>query len=344
MRRSFPRCVTCSHAKRTHARGWAACTACSCQSYVSFHANPPRETPSPEPARRASPAHTEDAPSITVQHRSFTAFAQYAQGFGDGPAVGSALDSTNAAMPGRDESWYGSLAPLALVVPFLLTGWPEGVAVMRETLDKIAAPRVQSVRRRGHWADQGDSVNLERMYAGDMEHAWRSTRRESSANAPRIRLLCNVGARAEVSKGHMFYRGAAVSALTEALVAAGYMVEVWAVSRAAGIIPSKLVTHAVLIKGYDAPLNLSVICATTAHIAVHRRLMFPARYRVAVGEGLPRGEPGYSVALESAQACGLPTLPGERTFIVDYDVLSSSDANAWLREAVASLEGRAVAC
>jgi len=265
---------------------------------------------------------------------------------------------------GLDPTFYSTAAPLPEVALVLARGWPEGVATMRADIGVISAPRIHSVRRRAQWGDQGDSVDLGRMYAGQFQTAFRAARRSVWGQPPRIRIVCSTATPHTVAAADMMWRGASAATLAEALIVAGYMVEIDAVyvveglhariqhvelkssyyvdtSRAASPDEAiRLHVFVLRVKSFDAPFALGTTTAVLAHPAMVRRVMFCVTLRAA--EETVRTNLGYVIpiqAVEDVRAYDIARVaPAERVIVVPPSILSAVDANVWLRECIASLE------
>lgn len=286
-------------------------------------------------------------PHFVTHHASFAALCSYALGQGPGPAISPAIrhrfDHAQLEPDSpQDSGFYVLNGPLADVCATLRGGWAKGVSRMRTTLRRVEAPIVQSVRRRGVWGAQGDSIDMPRLYNGMVDHCWRGTRRAAVSSPPRIRIVVSIAASYTVSPDQMFFRGAAATALTESLVAAGYMVEVHLASAAQAMSGDGSMTHTAVVKSYDAPLNLSALCSMTAHAATLRRVVWTARLRQTGGVHMPSDQVGAPLDV-TPENIGLLALPGERTLIVDKGVLNANAANAWIAQAVATLAGEVAA-
>ncbi len=132
---------------------------------------------------------------------------------------------------GIDESWHGfaSYADAQRVLA-------EGDAALAQRAQELASkirdrlPHPQNITRRPVWAAEGDELDRDRVYAGQLDTAWRRTRRERQ-NAPAVvRLLSAWGASSAYGPEELVWSGVALLAATDALEAAGYRVEAVAVA------------------------------------------------------------------------------------------------------------------
>ena len=109
-------------------------------------------------------------------------------------------------------------------------GWSEGAEKIIKLSDKLRAlvPMPVGTRRKLRWSDQGDEVEMHRVYTGQLDQAWRSYPRQRD-RAPRvISIDVDIGHNNNVSSEDLFWSGAAAVALTDALELAGYRVELFA--------------------------------------------------------------------------------------------------------------------
>ena len=157
-------------------------------------------------------------------------------------------------------------------------GWPEGLAKMRETLGTMEAPQVKSRKRVARWADSGDEYSRERMEEGYFDSAWREVKRLSRRQPVPVRLTIDVEAHVNIAHGDLFWRGAAVVLLADALATAGYPISVVATSGADGMAMinaggsrvnyQQYIT--ILVKDWETPVYLPTLISTTGHGAFLR--------------------------------------------------------------------------
>jgi hypothetical protein len=99
---------------------------------------------------------------------------------------------------------------------------------MRDALiARIPPPRRK--RRQAVWSDDGNEVSYDRLRSG--QECFRSLRTVQAEGSQEVALLVDMVIDKKVVGAELYWRGAAVSALADRLEAAGYIVEVWAISR-----------------------------------------------------------------------------------------------------------------
>jgi hypothetical protein len=120
----------------------------------------------------------------------------------------------------RDPSnWLGA-PDVKSVYRILDSGWPEGLRRVREALGKLAVPPLPSVRRAKARADFGDEVDMQRVWSGDLNRAWATTRRKFDPRrkaAQTVTILCRLGGNCHLRADRLFWQGACAVALIDAL-------------------------------------------------------------------------------------------------------------------------------
>ena len=171
-------------------------------------------------------------------------------------AIGKAAD--------RGQEWLGA-PTLSELRRRLTQGWPEGV----ERLQKLAIRELNptSLRRRRYKADQGDELDIQAVYAGNLSRAWSKTRRQSRAGTNRtVTLVCNLADSAGTDSADLFWRGAATLRVADALTEAGYNVGIYGAITSASCSKDSTVDSSqfIEIKSPDTPLDTSALAAITA--------------------------------------------------------------------------------
>lgn len=163
----------------------------------------------------------------------------------------------------RNDDWLG--ASVDELNQRLSKGWPEGVRKLEQLATREINP--VSIRRRRFRSDQGDEVDMQAVWRGDMSRAWTRTRRQSRAGGFRtVTLICNLSDSAGVKASELYWRGAAVLKLADALTAAGYGVGIYGSVNTSQCSEDNSVSQCqfVEIKATDAPLDLSQLASLTA--------------------------------------------------------------------------------
>jgi len=238
----------------------------------------------------------------------------------------------------------------------LLGGWPEGVAQMREGIGHLSLPQAADLRRKAKWSDQGDEVSLTRYLSGSAA-PWRTMTRRHVKAPPKVRLVVDLGNqctacgdkfhdRAPTDPEAMTWRGAAACILAETLNKAGWQVEILAGEAGlpylvTGIIGRVAFVYLVRVKAFGSPMNVAAAAALTGHAAAVRQggNMAAAKYADDTCGTWYDNTLRLAKMPESLYArLGFPTLPN--TLYIPPNLLSRADAQAWVSDALETLETR----
>jgi len=156
----------------------------------------------------------------------------------------------------------------------------------RSLQSKISQLRVEPpvmVRRRQKWGAMGDEVDMDRVRAGALDHAWRSAPRQRTSAPARVRIVANATVPSYASVDVMEWRGACASALADALTEAGYDVEVLAACPLACATSgdTRPASLTVVIRQFGAPYSPALVRSTIAAQPFSRAMMYRAHVVVA---------------------------------------------------------------
>lgn len=199
----------------------------------------------------------------------------------------------------RGDTWYGrGVSTVQQIEDTVAHGWPEGLTRINTILRGMGhVPQVRSVRRRKMQTDFGDSLDIQKVYAGQLDTAWtRAARAEGKqALGPHTVLLVNVDGHAALRSDSLFWRGAVATHLTDLLIASGRNVEIISYTVATNCYAedpwgTKTLT-AVKVKKFMECADMERIAATTAYTPFLRyylfRVMLAQNVRVVEGLGRP---------------------------------------------------------
>lgn len=215
------------------------------------------------------------------------------------------------------------------------SGWERGVRLMSKVQSKVDVPQPVNIRRRGRWTDAGDEVEMQRVYAGNLEHAWRRTMRTSGRGPARVRILVDSIACAGVDAERMRWRGVAALVLADALTGAGYSVQIESVMVGGGCGGRYL--GSVIVKDYQSPLDLSALAATTVMPAFFRALWHTWHFVVAPSA---ISNPGYMPDVATAGDFADEDTSAA-VFVAHQNIENADDASRWVTKAVNQLDGEA---
>lgn len=216
-------------------------------------------------------------------------------------------------------------------------GWPRGLRTIEELAREIDQPAPpQSLRRRRTWGDQGDSVDMGRVWSGDLSRAWSRTAR-TSARAPRhFTVHINPNQPWFESAVQIMYRAAAGLVLADALTSAGYTVQIRLTSAVSKIEHSGSqvdLVHSTIVKPFGAPLDCSAL-SVIAHPLIVRALDFALRCRT-IGARKVSGNMGFSAQPKHVAPQWFASNPGA---VVGEYVSNAETARAWIAARIAELE------
>lgn len=153
-------------------------------------------------------------------------------------------------------SWYDCDCDTGKDVVVLVSrGWPRGMALVADLIEKTSAATAMPIdrRRRLVRSDSGDSVDIHAVWRGQLDKAWSKAVRRNTRGPQRIDLvanmLCSGGDEATV----LAWRGAAAVAIADRLTAAGYAVRI--VVGFGGRCNGATVNCRITVKDHGGPLD-----------------------------------------------------------------------------------------
>lgn len=164
-------------------------------------------------------------------------------------------------------------SPTEATVALARNGWAAGVNLLADVPTDKDPPTPRTIRRRLKWGDCGDDVDMQRIWAGQLEAAWRRPTKAQAHGPARVRIIVDSIARGGEDSKSMRWRGVAALRLSDALAEAGYSVQVESgfTARGSDDANNKYVLRTI-VKPYEAPLDLAALAATTALPAFFRAL------------------------------------------------------------------------
>lgn len=235
----------------------------------------------------------------------------------------------------RRGDWFGlgdKTNPSATdIMNTVKTGWAKGAERVAQFASEISIPKLASVRRRAEWCDQGDMIDMDRVRAGQLDVAWRRTRRAYAGNPPRVVLAVDSIAQGGKDAEEMFWQGAAAAALADALIAAGYSVK--CISAFRGSDGCNMDVQ-VVVKDYDAPWSLSDAASSLALPGFFRAIGHMWQVAHSLAKPSHYGMSVWNVSMEQIDAP-----EAQYIFLAPQDLSSLATAKAWIESAIKYLEG-----
>lgn len=247
----------------------------------------------------------------------------------------SALNEQRYQMSQRDNrgaDWWGVEGDTKAVDKVIDEGWPEGVARLSQMADSLTIPPAVSIKRRRARGDQGDELDIHRVYRGQLDTAW-SRRQRKVARAPRhIDLLAITSANCHVKAEAMFWRGAAITRLADLLDEAGYRVRIRGAEIGTGVDARGKFDQVTdwVIKDYDEPLTLTNVAASACLAGFFRRVGFASICSILE-------EVNYGFGRSVHDGPLVDTYFGD-CIMVPETVRDAASASAWVVEQVGKIE------
>jgi hypothetical protein len=214
--------------------------------------------------------------------------------------------------------------------------WPEGLAKMEKALEglDVDLPRAKSIKRRRAWHDAGDSLDMGRVWAGQLDKAWQRCDRVPMTGSRRVTITFPLVYSAGNSTESMFWGGAAALKLADILIAAGYAVEIVGIH---GNISRKNRDKAFMVataKPFNAPLDMQALILPMAFAGYMRTVSFTGIMAMPVSTDSGLGQAIYNPfdEKEIRDHIGGEIIPAET-----FD--SAHEAKAWLQTKLQKLQG-----
>jgi hypothetical protein len=143
----------------------------------------------------------------------------------EGNAAGQGV--LGPAPSGRSSSWFGT-------EPENVVPYSKGERVWRHGLDRMSSlvaadlAGISSIRRVKTRGDFGDFIDMQRVYAGQLDRAWDTTTRVRATGVGRVvtTVMVNIGGNCHEAPDAFFWRGAAAVRLCDALERSGRSVRI----------------------------------------------------------------------------------------------------------------------
>lgn len=248
--------------------------------------------------------------------------------------VNKHLSSGSLSEPG----WWGpGMETPEDVNRALDSGWKEGAANMiqaNKDLDidiRVSRPRRKRVRRAF-----GDTLDMQRVWAGDLDTAWAATERgESMLPLKHVCIALELNGNGFRSGDSFMWRGAAALALADLISESGRMVKImmYGVTERA-YKDGKAHVYTVKVKDYTEPLDVERLAAAACMAGTYRHSIWRVR------ESRPDSgvASGYGQSVHGAWK-GLPNIdPDTEHVIWANDMWRARSAREWVKTNVQLLK------
>jgi len=181
---------------------------------------------------------------------------------------------------GNDPGWYGvrSLEELREKMEKGSKEHASRVSDMYATLRGSLPTKMLQLpdrRRRARWREEGDELDREAVYRGELDRAWRRMEREPGS-VPVVTVVFQWGANSNRAADDLFWSGALATLLTDHLIATGHDVELLGldyIEHDRGVHTCTLID----MKTAQEPLRVGTLATATAVPAVYRTQVFRLR-------------------------------------------------------------------
>ena len=216
------------------------------------------------------------------------------------------------------------------VLAYIKDGWSDGAAKMETLTEGLKLPEVKSSRRVSVWSDNGHEVEMQRVWSGQFDQAFRTSKRVSSRQPRTFRICINVCGNANVSGDELFWRGAAAIVLADIISRSGNGVEIVNVQGAKNYNDSDKLLAFTTVKEAFSPLDINAIAATSALAGFFRSAGFAwdcSHYRTETNSGLGKAMQPTLDMLERDDV--------QATYFAHEGITSRDEARGWIETALA---------
>lgn len=241
----------------------------------------------------------------------------------------------------NSQNWlFGRGVTLAMYKQRMAEGWEGGAQLIDQLASAILVPPPADARRRLAWADQGDSLDIHRVYRGQLATAWQRPSRRTSVAPRTVRVVAMISGKSSDDHMAFAWRGAMVLRLCDILVQHGYSVEVVGACVAQNWLDhysGASYVHTFPIKAATAPLDVAMLAAVLCQPGFVRYAMF----RAMQADGNAASYCGIYASNEVLNDLAAGAVPedGVPTIVGAYHTYSNAETSAtWLRGALASLQ------
>ena len=254
------------------------------------------------------------------------------------PKINSEIwQSFQEAHRGLSLRWYGVEGGVQEVKRIINDGWPHGRTNLQDLSQNITAlndmPMPVSVKRKRKRGDQGDSLDITRVWSGELSTAWERCEKLPSNSRKYVEIIVNLSIGSSTNAESIFWRGSACLILADIAQAAGYNVAITAAIVASNSSYSDEHRHSIdfiEVKHYQDPLDMdslaSIICLGGWFRYVGFCMLVNRPYEVSSGLGHTMMLTD-AVKLAPHQICGVEFISNQAT------------ASAWILHNIKKLGG-----
>jgi hypothetical protein len=218
-------------------------------------------------------------------------------------------------------------------------GWIEGAdRLMKLPIKEVEPTSIRRIRYRG---EQGDDLDIHRVYRGELDQAWEYRKRGCRSSVGRhITIVCNIAANCSIKASQLFWRGASALRLAETLESAGYSVRIVAGMGTRGIDTKDNVNSGYLfeIKSPEQPVDVANLAAIVCLPGYFRIIGFGMKVWACNTNGLTadRGL-GYTTQ-EYLERAVSEWYPSDYCIVQSGEVLDQKSAESWIDSTIDAIQ------
>lgn len=233
--------------------------------------------------------------------------------------------------------WLGPARTATAARELFRKGWPEGVERLRQ-MRANSLSTAQSVKRVRCRSDQGDELDIHRIWSGRFDTAWSATKVGKRTHTRHVHILATTQAACAIDQEQVYWRGAAATRLADVLEDAGYSVAITGLTVAGATnVDYDKVTFAYPVKGYDQPLSLANIAVALCCVAWHRVLGFTAFASIPGQTHSYYGMNHDHVIEALIEDYAKHQLSGEHVIKLPSNMWAEGKATEWLNSQIAAI-------
>jgi len=141
-------------------------------------------------------------------------------------------------------------------------GWSEGRDKADKFLGKLGdLGTPMSRRRKLIRGDHGDTLDIHRVYAGQLDTAWSRAQRRATRAPIRVSICVNNAGLSDVPAHELIWRGVCAVALSDKLESAGYSTRLVVGKGGVTCGHGEKISCRIMVKDFNQPLNISTATA-----------------------------------------------------------------------------------
>ncbi len=176
-------------------------------------------------------------------------------------------------------SWFGiATNKPSEVINAIMKGYKPGLDDIRTASALMEPFPIKSIKRKRSKGDQGDDLDIAKVYSGELSTAWTKTERVGGdlSFGKSITIAVDIGGNCNLSSAQMKWRGVYASVLADSYASAGYNVELYAYAYGLMVNDKRTNSLQTIVKILDTsePFDLEKLANTICFPGFFRTLIF----------------------------------------------------------------------